>query len=83
MGKTDHSISLSAQVTVALETYFKNLQDQNTCDLYETVISQVEKPLLEAVLKQNDFNQSQTAKMLGINRNTLRKKMLKYQLIES
>ena len=83
MGKTDHSISLSAQVTVALETYCKNLQDQNTCDLYETVIAQVEKPLLEAVLKQNDFNQSQTAKMLGINRNTLRKKMLKYQLIEA
>ncbi len=83
MGKTHQTISLSAQVTATLETYFKNLQDQNTCDLYETVMAQVEKPLLEAVLKQNDFNQSQTAKMLGINRNTLRKKMLKYQLIES
>jgi len=83
MGKTQQSISLSAQVTVTLETYFQNLQDQNTCDLYETVMAEVEKPLLETVLKQNDFNQSQTAKMLGINRNTLRKKMLKYQLIES
>lgn len=82
MRKTQQSVSLSSQVTVALETYFTNLQEQNTCDLYETVMQQVEKPLIETVLKQNDFNQSQTAKMLGINRNTLRKKMQKYELLD-
>lgn len=82
MGNTQNSISLSDQVTAVLDTYFKNLQDQNTCDLYETVIQQVEKPLIETVLKQNAQNQSQAAKMLGINRNTLRKKMQKYGLLE-
>ena len=83
MGQLKNSISLSDQVSASLENYFKNLQGQTTCDLYETVIQQVEKPLIEAVLKHNDYNQSQTAIMLGINRNTLRKKMLKYQLTES
>lgn len=83
MNKIINSISLSDQVTATLEAYFKNLQGQSTCDLYDTVIEQVEKPLIETVLKHNDYNQSQTAKMLGINRNTLRKKMLKYELTDS
>lgn len=76
-------ISLSDKVTKTLEIYFNNLQEESTCDLYEMVIQQVEKPLIEFVLQKTEYNQTQSAQMLGINRNTLRKKMLKYKLIES
>ncbi len=73
--------SLSEKVTHTLDIYFETLQEQTTCDLYEMVIQQVEKPMLEFVLAKTDNNQTQTALILGINRNTLRKKMQKYQLI--
>ncbi|MBF6058200.1 MULTISPECIES: helix-turn-helix domain-containing protein [Thiomicrorhabdus] len=75
--------NLSIQVTQTLEVYFETLEDQSTCDLHEMVIQQVERPLIEFVLNRTQHNQTQTAQILGINRNTLRKKMLKYQLIES
>ena len=80
--KTDQSKSLSEQVTETLEVYFDNLQDEKTSDLYEMVIQQVEKPLIEFVLAKTENNQTQTAQILGINRNTLRKKMQKYLLID-
>lgn len=73
--------SLSEQVTQTLEVYFDTLQEETTSDLYEMVIQQVEKPMIEFVLAKTDNNQTQTALILGINRNTLRKKMQKYQLI--
>ena len=75
------TVSLSEQVTRTLEVYFDTLQEQTTSDLYEMVIQQIEKPMLEFVLTKTDNNQTQTALILGINRNTLRKKMQKYQLI--
>ena len=75
------TISLSTQVTRTLDVYFDTLQEQTTSDLYEMVIQQVEKPMLEFVLAKTENNQTQTALILGINRNTLRKKMQKYQLI--
>ena len=49
--------------------------------LYDMVISQVEKPLLEVVMECADNNQSRAAQMLGINRNTLRKKLRDHGLI--
>ncbi|MDG6779067.1 helix-turn-helix domain-containing protein [Thiomicrorhabdus sp. zzn3] len=73
--------SLSKQVTLTLEHYFDTLQEETPSDLYEMVIQQVEKPLIEFVLAKTDRNQSQSAQILGINRNTLRKKMQKYDLI--
>jgi len=79
--KTVKPQSLSKQVTQTLEIYFDTLQDEKTSDLYEMVIQQVEKPMIEFVLTKTDNNQTQTAQILGINRNTLRKKMQKYHLI--
>ncbi len=73
--------SLSAQVTVTLESYFDTLDKESATDVYEMVIQQVEKPLIEFILAQTDQNQSKSAQILGINRNTLRKKMQKYDLI--
>ncbi len=76
------SHSLSEQVTRTLECYFDTLQDEKISNLHELVIQQVEKPLIEFVLKKHHYNQTQTAQTLGINRNTLRKKMQQYQLIK-
>jgi len=79
--KTSSSLSLSDQVTLMLDTYFNTLAEQNATDVYEMVIQQVEKPMIEFVLKQTENNQTHAANILGINRNTLKKKMQKYNLV--
>jgi len=71
---------LSQHVTEALERYFESLEGEVPTDVYQMVLGQVEKPLIEYVLKQNNDNQSKTAVMLGINRNTLRKKIQQYHI---
>ncbi|WP_246845200.1 helix-turn-helix domain-containing protein [Bdellovibrio sp. NC01] len=48
--------------------------------LYNVVIEQVEKPLLELALRAYNGNQVKTAQMLGINRNTLKKKIDNYKI---
>lgn len=64
-------------VTVALELYLKQLGDHEPDKLYRMVIDEVERPLLECVLEHFGGNQTKAAKILGMNRSTLRKK-LKY-----
>ncbi len=59
----------------SLKRYLKDLNGETPSELYDMVISQVEKPLLEIVMKRASNNQSRAAQMLGINRNTLRKKL--------
>jgi Fis family transcriptional regulator, factor for inversion stimulation protein len=59
----------------SLNRYLKDLNGETPSELYDMVISQVEKPLLEIVMKRASNNQSRAAQMLGINRNTLRKKL--------
>jgi len=59
----------------AIEGYFKDLDGEKPSSVYDMVINCVEKPLLEAVLHRVRGNQTHAADMLGINRNTLRKKM--------
>ena len=59
----------------AIEVYFKDLDGERARGVYDMVINCVEKPLLESVLHRVQGNQTHAAEMLGINRNTLRKKM--------
>jgi Fis family transcriptional regulator, factor for inversion stimulation protein len=59
----------------AIEGYFRDLDGEKASGVYDMVIGCVEKPLLEAVLNRVQGNQTHAAEMLGINRNTLRKKM--------
>ena len=59
----------------AIEGYFRDLDGEKPCAVYDMVINCVEKPLLESVLHRVRGNQSHAAAMLGINRTTLRKKM--------
>ncbi|MEI7455936.1 MAG: helix-turn-helix domain-containing protein [Nitrosomonadales bacterium] len=67
---------MARYVRQALTEYFNDLDGEEPgCDIYDMVMNCVEKPLVEMVLAQVGGNQSQAAAMLGINRNTLRKKM--------
>ncbi|OGT00170.1 MAG: Fis family transcriptional regulator [Gallionellales bacterium RIFCSPLOWO2_02_60_31] len=66
-------------VRKALKEYFKDLDgEEPCCDMYDMVMDCVEKPLLEMVLEHAGGNQSRASEMLGINRNTLRKKMMQH-----
>jgi Fis family transcriptional regulator len=65
----------------SLEKYFKDLGEQLPSNVYEMVVLTVEKPILEAVMERAEGNQSHAAEMLGINRNTLRKKLQQHGLI--
>jgi len=67
-------------VESALNLYFEDMDGHDPSDLYELVLSQVEKPVLEVVLKQTQGNITRSAEILGINRATLRKKLKKYAL---
>ena len=69
---------LSACIEIALAHYFNDLDGHAAGDLYEMVMSEVEPPLLRSVLQHTRGNQTLAAEILGINRNTLRKKIEKY-----
>ena len=64
----------------SLDSYFSELGDTDSQNLHAMVIAEVEKPLLEAVMKRAQGNQLRAARILGINRNTLRKKLSLYGL---
>jgi len=67
-------------VTRMLEDYFRDLDGHPPVDLYQFVLTQVERPLLEAVLRHTRGNQSKAATLLGLNRGTLRKKLKQYDI---
>lgn len=70
--------TLSEHVRQSVEDYFKHLNGHDSSGLYQLVLTEVEKPLLETALKHSDFNQSKAAKILGLSRSTLRKKLELY-----
>lgn len=67
-------------VRKAMERYFKDLDGEKTSGVYDMVIRCVEKPLIESVLRYSEGNQTRAAELLGMNRNTLRKKMRAYRI---
>lgn len=71
---------LGHSVRRALENYFKDLDGHDARNLYDLVISQVEKPVFEIVLRQSRGNLTKASQMLGMNRATLRTRLRKYGL---
>jgi Fis family transcriptional regulator, factor for inversion stimulation protein len=67
--------TLDEAVTRSLEKYFRDLDGTAASGIYDMVILAVERPMLELVMKQAQGNQLRASEMLGINRNTLRKKL--------
>lgn len=74
------SNDLASCVCEALEEYFKDLDGQPPHAVYDMVLFCMEKPLLEYVMKRAGGNQSKAAEILGLNRNTLRKKLKQHNL---
>jgi Fis family transcriptional regulator len=65
-----------------LETYFRDLGGSEPAGMYDMLVKLVEKPLLEVVMSQSGQNQSRAAEWLGVNRNTLRKKLIEHELLK-
>jgi Fis family transcriptional regulator len=71
---------LAGAVRRALERYFRDLDGENPTAIYDMVMHNVEKPMIETVLGKAAGNQTLAATMLGIDRNTLRKKMRQHRI---
>lgn len=89
MLKPDHQSSppaagdckpLCHSVADSLDEYFRTLNGHAPNALYDTILGQVEPPLLRATLRYCGGNQSKAATMLGLNRATLRKKLAQYAI---
>ena len=72
--------NLPDNIDTLLDQYFNDLDGDKPNAIYEMVINTVEKPLLLYIMNKTEGNQSKAAKMLGLNRNTLRKKLKQYNL---
>jgi Fis family transcriptional regulator, factor for inversion stimulation protein len=74
--------TLRACVSSVLNEYFTQVDPELINGLYDMVLSEVEAPLLEAVMQKARSNQSRAAQMLGMNRGTLRKKLKQYDMLD-
>ena len=80
-GKSDtRDNELASTVRKVMRQYFKDLDGEKTCDIYSMVVKAVEKPMLEVVMFQAQGNQTRAAQLLGLNRNTLRKKLKQHDI---
>ena len=68
-------------VRANIEAYFNDLDGTEPANMHDMLIRAVEKPLLEVVMAQAQHNQSRAAQWLGLNRNTLRKKLVEHKLL--
>jgi Fis family transcriptional regulator, factor for inversion stimulation protein len=75
------SNDISECVKRSLNRYFRDLDGQPPHAIYDMVLRATEKPMLEVVMKQANGNQTTAAEILGINRNTLRRKLTEYELL--
>lgn len=71
---------IRACVDEAVRDYLRQLGGHECRDLHELVLAEVEPPLLRAVLEHCQGNQTRAARLLGLNRGTLRKKLLHYDI---
>ena len=80
MKKKNINGPLSDAVKNSVTHYFDQLNGEEVTGIYEMVLKETERPLLEITMEQARGNQTRAAKMLGINRNTLKKKLVSYGL---
>jgi len=69
-------------VRASLESYLQDIDGMEPAGLYDMLVKAVEKPLLDMVMAKADQNQSRAATWLGLNRNTLRKKLVEHKLLK-
>jgi len=73
--------TIDEAVAFNLLKYFRDLDGSTPSGVYDMVIRAVERPMLEVVMREAAGNQSRASELLGINRNTLRKKLQQYGMI--
>ena len=72
---------IAHHIRKAMDDYFKDLDgEEPSCAVYDMVMNCVEKPLIETVLHHSGGNQTRAAELLGLNRNTLRKKIQQHRI---
>jgi Fis family transcriptional regulator len=74
-------VTLRENVTQVMKHYFANLKGEETRNIYDFFLDEVEEPLLAAVMKYTNDNQSKAARVLGLSRGTLRTKLKKYGML--
>jgi len=72
--------NLSNDIDILLDQYFTDLSGENPNGVYDMVIQSVEKPLLLYIMNLAEGNQSKASDILGLNRNTLRKKLKQHKI---
>jgi two-component system nitrogen regulation response regulator GlnG len=73
--KMSNTLSLSNLIAQRLEEFFESQANSLPMNLYDVILPQVEHPLIVQALKATKGNQIKAAEILGINRNTIRKKI--------
>ena len=73
--------TLAQAVESSLKHYFDSLNGEMPTRLHQMVIYEVEKSLFESVMNLTEGNQTRAARVLGINRNTLRSRLAKFDLL--
>ncbi len=76
-----NKISLEECLRASVEQYLEDLGGADPTNMYEMVINRIELPLLQLTMARAQNNQSRAAAMLGLTRNTLRKKLLAHKLL--
>jgi len=78
--EADNPIPLRQNVQEAIRRYLQDMGQSQPESLYRVLMAEVEPPLIEEVLRYTRGNQSQTARILGMTRNTLRAKLNRYDI---
>ena len=80
MSKSEKYSEITECVRKNLDKYFRDLDGAKPNPVYDMVLHAVEKPMIEIVLREALGNQTVASGILGINRNTLRKKILLHKI---
>jgi Fis family transcriptional regulator, factor for inversion stimulation protein len=82
MKKTQKQVTtfLEKWLDKSIQQYVGEMNGENNGHLHELIMGGIEKPLVEIVLKETGGNQTRAANILGVNRNTLRKKIAEYKI---
>ena len=71
---------IGRSVERSLDEYFRKLDGEEPHGIYDMVIGNVERSLIATIMHRAGGNQTHAADMLGLNRNTLRTKLSKYNI---
>lgn len=75
-----NTTDLPTCIDAKLNRYFDQLKDEQVCGILKMVVQESELITIKFVLNKTNYNQSKAAKILGINRWTLKQKIVLYQL---